>query len=113
MNRNDAERWGKSILVFLIIFIGFSVYLYLRRGYYNLYIINKVFGSTAVILAGITLIIGPLSKKFSSFAQFMTIRRHLGLLAFGTAVLHIILSLSQTERFAWFSWYLNEWIPVL
>lgn len=112
MSEEDRKRWVKSILIALFIFLLLSFYLILRRGYYNVYIINKVFGSTAVALAGITLLVGPLSKKFSSFAQFMTIRRHLGLLAFGAAVVHITLSLFQTQRFAWFSWYLGEWIPV-
>lgn len=112
MNKEDLKRWGKTFLIALIVFSILSVYLYTRRGYYNLYIINKVFGSTAVILAGITLVIGPLSRKFSALARFMTIRRHLGLLAFSAGALHIILSLAQTERFTWFSWYLREWIPV-
>lgn len=106
------KRWLRAFIIVFIVFLILSVYLYLRRGYYNIYIINKVFGSAAVVLAGMTLLMGPLSKKFSSLARFMTIRRHLGLLAFGLAVMHIVLSLSQTQRFAWFSWYFNEWIPV-
>ncbi len=112
MNREDLKRWGRSLVIFLIVFLILSIYLFLRRGYYNLYIINKVLGSTAVILAGFSLIIGPLSKKFSAFSSFMTIRRHLGLLAFASGLAHITASLVQTERFEWFSWYLNEWIPV-
>ncbi len=113
MNTEDRKRWFRSIAIAFVVFILFSIYLFARRGYYNTYIINKVFGSTAVALAGFTLVIGPLSKKFSSVVSYMTIRRHLGLLAFGAAFTHIILSLSQTERFTWFSWYLEEWIPVL
>lgn len=112
MNKNDLSRWGRSLIIFLLILIGFSIYLYLRRGYYNIYIINKVLGSTAVLLSGITLFIGPLSHKFPSFAKLMSIRRNLGLLAFGIAILHVVVSLVQTERFVWFSWYFNEWIPV-
>ena len=106
------KRWGKAVAISLGIFIILSCYLYLRRGYYNTYIINKVFGSTAVILAGITLLIGPLRKNpLASF--FMAIRRQLGLLAFGAALLHVMFSLVQSNRFAWFSWYLNELIPVV
>lgn len=111
MTDETRKRWIKSLLIALVIFIILSMYLFLRRGYYNLFIINKVLGSEAAILAGITLLIGPL-RSVSFVAPLMTIRRQLGLLAFGFAVLHIIASLYQTERFKWFSWYQNEWIPV-
>lgn len=112
MNKEELRRWGKSVLIAGIVFLILSLYLYARRGYYNLYIINKVLGSSAVVLAGITLLIGPLSKKLPTFARYMTIRRHVGLLAFFVALLHITASLAQTQRFEWFSWYLNEWVPV-
>lgn len=108
----SMKRWPRALAIALIVFIILSVYLYLRRGYYNVYIINKVFGSTAAVLAGITLLVGPL-RQLSFVVPLMTIRRHLGLLAFGFAILHIIASLAQSERFTWFSWYLNEWIPVV
>lgn len=108
----NSRRWIKSLIVTIIIFLLFAVYLTLRRGYFNLYIANKVFGSTAALLAGITLIIGPLSKRITAFARFAEIRKELGLLAFCFALLHIGASLLQTERFSLFSWYLGEWIPV-
>lgn len=107
----SITRWLRAIVISLIVVLILSVYLYLRRGYYNLYIINKVFGSTAVVLTSITLLIGPL-RSISFIAYLMTIRRHLGLSAFVFAILHVIFSLAQTERFTWFSWYGNEWIPV-
>lgn len=113
MKKEDLKRWGKALLIALIVFSILSLYLYIRRGYYNLYIINKVLGSTAVILAGTTLLIGPISKKIILITPFMTVRRHLGLTAFGFAVFHLIASLSQTQRFTWFAWYLKEWLPVL
>ncbi|MBI2443564.1 MAG: hypothetical protein HYV40_06715 [Candidatus Levybacteria bacterium] len=111
MTSEDKKRWIKSIVIACTIFLLLSLYLFIRRGYYDLYIINKVFGSSAVILAGITLLIGPL-RQFSFGVSLMTIRRHLGLLAFGFAIVHILASLYQSNRFIWFSWYLNEWIPV-
>ena len=109
----DREKWIKSIGVSLLVFILFSIYLFLRRGYYNLYIINKVFGSTAIVLAGFSLLVGPLSRSNPFFSRFMTIRRQLGLSAFVLAIAHIIASLLQQNRFPLFSWYTNEWIPVL
>jgi DMSO/TMAO reductase YedYZ heme-binding membrane subunit len=106
------KRWLRALVISLIIFLLLSLYLYLRRGYYNIYIINKVFGSTAVVLAGVTLLIGPL-RQIPFVASLMTVRRQLGLIAFGVALLHIFFSLFQSERFIWFSWYFREWTPIV
>lgn len=113
MERNDLKRWLKAILVTFIIFAIFSVYLFARREIYNLYIVNKALASTAAVLAGLTLIIGPVSKKIASLATFMTIRRHLGLLAMGLAIVHVSLSLVQQNRFPFPQWYVSELIPVV
>lgn len=77
-----------------------------------MYIINKVFGSTAVILAGITLLIGPLSQKFSFFTKGMTIRRHLGLLAFGFGLAHVTASVFFLSARFTFAFYIREAIPI-
>ncbi len=95
MNQNNTARWLKSFKLLLFVFLLLSFYLFFRQGSYNLSSINRALGSTAIILAGITLLVGPLSKKFLFFTQFMTIRRHMGLLAFGTALLHVGISFSQ------------------
>lgn len=106
------KRSIKSIIISLFIFAAFSVYLFARRGYFNLYIANKAFGSTAVILAGITLLLGPLSRKITSIAKYMTIRRQLGLMAFIYALIHVAASLLQQQRFPFPKWYLDEWLPI-
>ncbi len=102
MNKEDISRWTKSLLIALIIFSLFSFYLFERRGYYNLYIANKVFGSTAAVLAGITLL----------FAKGMTIRRHLGLLAFALALIHVVLSILFLPNKFPVSWFMEEWLPI-
>ena len=110
MNGN-IQRWKKAIIVTLLVFFMLSFYLFLRRGYFNLYIANKVFASTAVILVGITLVIGPL-RRIPLFASFMIIRRQLGLLAFGLVIFHVAASLYQTNRFSLPSWYIKEILPI-
>lgn len=109
----ETKRWAKTIGISLVVFIILSLYLIARRGYFNLYIANKVFGSSAVIIAGITLLIGPFSKSHPFLANMMTIRRHLGLSAMALASLHIIASLFQQSKFPFPKWYLEEWIPVV
>lgn len=113
MNNIDWGRWLKVIGFCLLIFSIFSVYLFLRRGYFNLYIANKAFGSTSAVVAGMTLVIGPLSKRFLYFARFMSSRRQLGLCAFGLALFHVIVSVSMQKRFPFPDWYFNELVPVL
>lgn len=105
-------RWFRAITIVLVIFVLFSFYLYLRRGYYNDYIINKVLGSTSAILAGLTLIIGPLAHRNTIFARSMTIRRELGLLALATALIHVFYSVYVlSDRFP-YSWFIQEITPI-
>lgn len=105
-------RWLRAITIVLVVFVLFSIYLYLRRGYYNDYIINKVFGSTSAILAGLTLLIGPLAHKNKFFARFITIRRELGLLALAAALIHVFYSVYVlSDRFP-YSWFIQEITPI-
>lgn len=108
----ESKKWIKTIILSSVIFIIFSIYLVIRRGYFNLYIANKVFGSTAVVLAGVTLILGPLSKKYQALLSWMMIRKHLGLAALGLALFHIVASLLLQNKFPFPKWYVGEWLPV-
>lgn len=95
----------------LLVFAIFSLYLYVRRGYFNLYIANKVFGSTAAVLAALTLFVGTIYHRFQTLKGLMAIRRQLGLWAIVMALLHIAASLLQTSRFT-IIFYQREWIPI-
>lgn len=112
VNKEDISRWIRSIAISLIIFLFFSLYLILRRGYFNFYIANKVLGSSAVILAGATLLIGPLSKRFPFFTKGIMIRRHLGLLAFAFGLSHVTISVFVLNTRFPLSFYTNEWFPI-
>ncbi len=111
--KEETDRWTKAIIITLFVFFLISLYLYLRRGYYNLYIVNKVFGSVAVVLAGFTLLIRPFSQKIEKLTQFMTIRRHLGLSAFGMAITHTVVSALFLPKKFPISWYQNEIVPII
>lgn len=114
MDKIEKTRWIQTIQTTLVVVLCLSLYLFLRRGYYNLYIVNKVFGSASVILAGMTLLIAPLSKRLSWIAQFMAIRKHLGLTALGLGIAHGGASLLfLPNKFSFPSWFLKEWIPVV
>lgn len=76
-----------------LLFIIFSLYLFNRRGFYDLYIINKVFAGVAIFQLGIVLLIGPLCRMFDIFDHFLRFRKEFGMIAFFFAVLHSISSL--------------------
>lgn len=113
MTHEEKERWLTAFMIAISIATLLSVYLFLRRGYYNTYIINKVVGSTAAILAGLTLLIGPLASRSIRIALLIPIRRHVGLLALGFGLAHAATSiLFLSQRFP-LAWYQKQWLPVL
>ena len=89
MANERAVRWLKSIFISLLVFVFFSFYLYLRREVYNLGIANKAFGSAAAVVAGITLLIGPVSRRLPQLGKYLAYRRPLGILAFLTGLIHV------------------------
>jgi len=64
------KQYAAAILSALIIFGFLSIYLFFRRGYYDLYIANKAFAGAGTILLGLVLLIGPLSRIFAGFAWY-------------------------------------------
>lgn len=86
------QQYGFAFAVAVFFFIVFSVYVYYRRGYYDLYITNKVFAGVAAILLGIVLLIGPGSRLFSFPDRYVQYRKELGIVAFFIALIHGIVS---------------------
>jgi DMSO/TMAO reductase YedYZ heme-binding membrane subunit len=91
--RFQFEQYGSAVLVAVPIFIAFSVYLYYRRGYYDLYIVNKILAGEATVLLGFVLLIGPLSRYFTVFDKYVQYRKELGIVAMWLAVAHSLSSL--------------------
>ncbi|MBI3980604.1 ferric reductase-like transmembrane domain-containing protein [Candidatus Microgenomates bacterium] len=77
----------------IVLFVLFSLYLYGRRGFYDLYIINKVFAALATTELGIALLLGPLSRIFDIFDRYLQYRKHFGIAAFIFAFFHTASSL--------------------
>ena len=103
------NRWLRALLVTAVLFALFSLYLSIRREVYNLGIANKAFGSTASVVAGVTLLIGPLARTLPQFGEFLAYRRQLGIMAFLTGAIHVIISLFFIpERFN-ITFFLKEW----
>src|SRR3989338_9867782 len=87
------QQYGVAIAIAIFLSAILSIYLFYRRGYYDLYIINKVFANVATILLGIVLLIGPGSRLFSFPDRYVQYRKELGIVAFFLAFIHSIVSL--------------------
>ncbi|MBI2309501.1 ferric reductase-like transmembrane domain-containing protein [Candidatus Collierbacteria bacterium] len=77
---------------------GLILYLTARRGYFDLSIVNKSLASTSLILLGIVLLLGPLSRIYNRFDKWINYRKELGILAFLTGAVHVYLSMFPLAR---------------
>ncbi len=91
--RLQSQQYGTALLVAAPLFTVLSIYLFYRRGYYDLFIANKIFAGVAAVMLGIVLIIGPLSRLFNKFDHYLQYRKELGIIAFLLAFVHAIASL--------------------
>lgn len=93
MNYETFKKYFVASLSGLAIFVVLSFYLILRRGYFDLYIANKVFAGTSLIVLALVLLIGSLGRLYNLFDQWLHYRKHLGMVSFVFAFFHGIISL--------------------
>ncbi len=86
------QQYGLALAVAILLFVILSIYLFYRRGYYDLYIANKVFAGTAAALFGIVLLIGPGSRLFSFPDRYVQYRKEMGIVVFFFALIHSVVS---------------------
>lgn len=86
------QQYGFAFAVAIFLFAVLSIYLFYRRGYYDLYIANKVFAGVSAVLLGIVILIGPGSRLFSFPDRYVQYRKELGIAAFFLALIHGIVS---------------------
>ena len=92
MNRFDKYEYAVAIISSLIISAITSWYLLLRQGVFNAHTFNKASALVAIILIGIVLLIGPLSRIYASYSALLKYRKAWGRLAFLFGLTHAILS---------------------
>ena len=81
------------VIVFSAVLSGiFSYYIYIRRGYFDLYIANKVLAGVAAVLLGLTLLVGSLSRHFNRFGFLARYRKEFGFIAAFLAIAHALVS---------------------
>ncbi len=89
----QLQQYGAALMLATPIFVSLSLYIFVRRGYYTLYIANKAFAGDAAILLGIIFIMGPLSRFFNIFDRYLQYRKEIGIVAFFLALIHGLVSL--------------------
>lgn len=113
MKTEELFRWLRATVISLIFLALCLFYLYVPSKRMDLFYINKTMGYVAVLLAGMTLMIGPLVRGNARFVPLMTTRRHLGVMACVYGVIHFVLSLFFIpDRFP-LSWYVPNWYSAL
>lgn len=90
--KHQFQQYGFALLIATLLYTIMSFYLFNRRGYYDLYIVNKIFAGVSAILLGIILLIGSGSRLFSFPDRFIRYRKGLGITAFFAALAHFISS---------------------
>lgn len=82
------------LLVFIYAIVRYNVIKGVPWSDLPLFISNKAFALGAVVLISLAIIIGPFGKWWpKSFIKHMALRKTLGLLGFGFAAIHAVISL--------------------
>lgn len=90
--KNEVYKYAKVVFLSSLLFVGFSTYISLRRGYYDLYIINKVLAGVAAIDFSIIILLGPLSRLFNFVDKHLQLRKEFGIVGMVLAVTHAVSS---------------------
>lgn len=68
------------------------LYLFLRRGYFDLYIANKAIADTALYMIGLVLLAGTLGRLYQKFDALLGLRKAIGIFAAIFAIIHFLIA---------------------
>ena len=92
MNKEQVRQYLVAAVYGFISFILLSGYLFLRRGSFDLNIINQASADASLIILAVVLLIGPLSRLYDRFDSWIIYRKELGIIAFLLALAHGVIS---------------------
>ena len=92
MNKEQVRQYLVAAVYGFISFILLSGYLFLRRGSFDLNIINQASADASLIILAVVLLIGPLSRLYDRFDSLIIYRKELGIIAFLLALAHGVIS---------------------
>lgn len=93
MIKETVKQYSVATVTALGLAVGLGLYLTARRGYFDLSIINKSLASASLLLLGIVLLLGPLSRLYQRFDKWVNYRKELGVLAFFLGAAHVYMAM--------------------
>jgi DMSO/TMAO reductase YedYZ heme-binding membrane subunit len=102
MNESKSVGWRQTATVVFVIvglciayaFIRYNIVRNVPLDNLPLFILNKSISMAATILIGLSFLLGPLAQFFPKiFIPHLYLRKHLGVIGFGVAAMHAIMSL--------------------
>ena len=104
----EFQLWRNSFIFSFFVYLLLSIYVYFNWNNYNLYISNKTFADTAMILIGTSFMFSGLGHFFN-FNRFFIYRKYIGIMGFFYALMHGITSLFLLpELFPFPEYYLRS-----
>lgn len=108
---SPTRLWTNAFLFSIVLFISGNLYLFVRRdklnifaneASYNIYIANKVFASTALVLIGLSLALSGLCYFWNFVDTKIVYRKYMGVMGLYYGIIHILVTLFfLTDRFPW------------
>ena len=90
---SQLRMWLNTFAFGFLVFAAGALYLFARRGVFDLYIANKALAVDALVLIGLSLALSGLVYFWDFVDTKIIYRKFLGLAGFGLAGLHVIISL--------------------
>lgn len=111
ISRESVRQYAVATVVSATVMATLSLYLFIRRGYFTLAIANKAIAATALVVLGIVLLLGPLSRAYDRFDRWVLYRKELGILALAASAIHVYLSMFPLSKGNPFGFYLSKPVP--
>lgn len=96
--KEALRQYLVALIITAVIGGGIGYYLFIRLGSFSPPIANKSLADVSLVLLGIVLLAGPLSRLYTRFDSWINYRKELGILAFITGAVHVYLSMFVLAR---------------
>src|SRR3989344_3514766 len=111
MNKEQIRQYFMVFILSLAVAGVFSLYLFYRRGYYDLFVLNKVLASASLALLGIVLYIASFEKIIKRINKKLWIEIQSWGIRIGTFL--VLLHLIILKYAGWLKWLKEGGAPEL
>lgn len=98
MLKETLRQYTVAGLIAAILVAAYTGYLLATGRPLELRTLNNAIANTSVVLLGITLSLGPLSRLFQVFDRYLTYRKETGIWAFLLGLAHVYLAMGPLAR---------------